>query len=100
MNKIKFKNYKPFNGCPKCGDYTYEASMNEFDFFTHKNKEYVAVHCIATCNCGHHFTYDEIYKYCCEAVKEQGLTSQPFYGPAAVLPLSEYFVFKKFEKRY
>ena len=68
--KIKFKDYKEFDGCPKCGGYDYESTIEDFDFFTHKGNEYVAMHHVVNCNCGYQYTFDEIYKYYCDAMRK------------------------------
>lgn len=70
MRKFKFKGYKEFEGCPKCGGFDYESFTDGFDYFNHKYDLYVAIHNISTCsNCGCRFEYDEIFKYDCDAVK-------------------------------
>lgn len=67
---MKIKGYKDFDGCPKCGGYDYESWIDGFDFLD-LEEQYIAVHHVVTCDCGHHFRFDEIYKYECDLIKER-----------------------------
>ena len=71
MKRIKIKGYKPFDGCPKCGSYDYESILDGPDYFDYKDEQYASVLHITTCSdCGHRYTFKEIFKYCCDIIKE------------------------------